>query len=96
MSNGTDIRLEYDGEVPEGEPFYVRQYGDIRNLNRDDLHAWLDQCRDEAKVEGAKSIRFSVDDPLAPTMAIVEAWKEKRVKDQGAIRWQLTAKDTTP
>jgi hypothetical protein len=86
--NGYDIRLN-EKKVPDGEPFYVRQHGAFAQLNERQGRKWFQTAHREAKKEGAVWLRYSVDNALEPTMALVEGWKV-RPKNEGEIRWQLT------
>lgn len=86
--SGNDIRLVQDA-VPEGEPFYIRQHGAFAELTEKERHAWFKNADMEATMQGAHWLRYSLDNPRAPTMALVEGW-ELRPVNEGAIRWQLT------
>lgn len=69
------------------EPFYIRQSGDTRTS--DEAREWFRECTAEAKAEGAQLCRYS-QHPDDKHLFLVECWREKHVKDQGPLRWNLT------
>lgn len=75
------------------EPEYLRQYGPLQGIEPDEYRAWFRACEEEAKAEGIKFMRLSVDDVDYTTMALFEGWKERPI-DQGPVRWQM--KVTSP
>lgn len=75
-----------------GEPFYIRQTGDI--TSPESTQQWFKQSAEEAKQLGAICARFSVNDIANPTIALVEAWNYDE-RDQGKTRWQVTETKST-
>lgn len=69
------------------EPFYIRQTAE--RMTPDDQRAWFQKCADEAKSEGGRHARFSVSHD--GQLSLVEAWKERRVPEEGKPRWQISA-----
>lgn len=73
--------------MTEPEPFYIAQTAE--KMTGDERYSWFARRTAEAKHEGAKWCRMSVDDADRPTMCLFEAWRE-RPADEGEPRWQFT------
>lgn len=71
------------------EPFYVRQTANPEDLA--ERREWFRKCTEESKSEGAQHARFS----MSPdgSLILTEAWKERRVPDEGAPRFSYAAVD---
>ena len=68
------------------EPFYIRQF---RGSGNADMRAFVEQCSDEARAEGAKHCR-ATQHPDDDLLIVFEGWKE-RPADEGDARFQMVA-----
>jgi hypothetical protein len=75
MSTPYGTRIEGQGLIDPGRPFYVREHAEFAEMDPDDRVAWFTDRANEAIAVGAKYIRYSIDHPTRPTRGLVEAWQ---------------------